>query len=257
MGTLAVVELAAQSGVAKDKFVNTYAIAEAAPWIGNGLRASTYHSALSRIYTTALGAPVSASLGSLLARAISRDADAHTIKLYDITDHLDGSPHGSPYSVSTFTMPAASTVNSLPGEVALCLTLEANNRDLQFVETPDGSDPDAKPDRPRQRYTGRIYFGPFISDVNDASPPNYHSRPTTTVATALRMAVQRAASEIDTASGDEASIGIWSRKDQAIRGARQFRTDDAWDTQRRRGPQPTGVLRLASADLVPEIELGA
>lgn len=257
MGTLAVVELASQSGLSKDKFVNTFAIAEASSIRGTGSMAAAYRTAIQRIYTAALGVPVSATLGSMISRTVSRDANAHSVKLYDITGNLDGSPHGSPYDVSTFTMPAASETGSLPSEVALVLTLEATNRAAQFVERPDGTDPGSAIDRPRQRYTGRVYFGPFINGVNDASPPNYVARPTVTLQTALRMAVQRAADEIDAATSDLGAIGIWSRSDVAIRGAAQFRTDDAWDTQRRRGAAPSTVTRLAALDAVPEIELAS
>ena len=156
MGTLAVVELAHQSGMSDEMFVNTIAIAETGAVPGSGSLASVYSTAIARIYTTALGAPVNASLGSLLGREISRDAGACSIKLYDITGNLDGSPHGSPYDVTTFTMPAASSVVGLPSEVALCCTFEANNREEQFVEVPDGSDAGTAVDRPRQRFTGRV-----------------------------------------------------------------------------------------------------
>ena len=68
----------------------------------------------------------------------------------------------------------------------------------------------------------------------------------------------RFAQAIDAAgAGDVAGLGVWSRVDRAIRGIDNVRTDDAWDTQRRRGAQPTGVTRVSTGEAVPELELAS
>lgn len=254
MGILAVVELPLRSGLPKDKIVNTYAIGESAPGSHTGVAA--LKTALGRVYTASVTS-MGGSLGMFLSPAISRVANACAIKLYDVTGHLDGSPHGSPFDVSSFTMPAALGSTPLPEEVAFAVTLEAHNRGDQRVEVPDGADPDAKPDRPRQRFTGRVYLGPWAEGVEQADS-NGMCRPNATTRDGCRDALKRFADELDTNTADALWLGVWSRKDQTIREVEFLRTDDAWDTQRRRGASPTSIVRTAVADVAPiEIELAS
>ena len=258
MGTLAVVEFQLRSGLAKDKVVNTFAFAEAAPVRGNGAMDASYITAITRLFTVADPA-LSSAIGSRLSPAVSRASNACAIKLYDITGHLDGSPHGSPRAIGNFTLPTSEDPSTgLPEEVALAITLEAENRSEQLVERADGGDAGTAIDRPRQRFTGRFYFGPVVPSMN-GSDANGMSRPNAAVATSIRNMVVRMADEIDldATHPDEAALAVWSRKDAALRGVEFVRNDDAWDTQRRRGASPTAVVRTRVGDLVPEIELAS
>lgn len=255
VGKLVVVELPMRSGLPKDKVTNTYAIGQQVP--GSAARDDEVITAITRLYTVATASSGGQALSGWLGPQLSRVANACSVKVYDITGHLDGSPHGSPRAVSTFTLGASLGNDPMPEEVALCCTLEAHDRGAQRVEVPDGADPDAKPDRPRQRYTGRVYFGPWQASesVVDA---NVMARPNATIQVTLREAMKRLADEIDTTTNDENWLGVWSRADRAIREVEFVRTDDAWDTQRRRGNSPTAITRLAVADAAPiEVELGA
>lgn len=253
MGTLVVVELASRSGLPKDKCVNTFAIAEAGgSHVGKD---DAYIDAITDLYTLAVPS-IGRAVGELLSPSLSRVASACAIKLYDITDHLDGSPHGSPYRTEAFTLPAAQNPLPLPEEVAYAVRLEALGRSDQLVEIPDGADPDLAPDRPRQRYTGHVYFGPLNAQHLEADV-NGQARPNALLGTGLRDAVARAADAIDTDTADEASIGVWSRQSMWIRGIHSVSTDNAWDTQRRRGAQPTSVTTTVTVELVPEVELAA
>lgn len=255
MGTLAVVELPMKSGLPRDKVVNTFAFAES-PALAQGTKETVYPAALNRLYNLNNAALGGVALSTYFSKSLSRAAGACAIKLYDITDHLDGSPHGSPYFTGTMTLQTEGTDLAMPDEVALVCTLEAKDRALQFVERADGADPGSAPDRPRQRYTGRVYLGPWTTGatVNDASSS---ARPKAVVTQAVRELMKDVADYVDTNTGDLASLGVWSRADRAIRGLSHVRTDDAWDTQRRRGVAPLAITRLATADAVPEIELGA
>lgn len=255
MGILAVVELPMKSGLPKDKVVNTFAIGEHVPGAHSGI--AELKTALARVYTVATAGSGGQPLGGWLGPQLSRVANACAIKLYDITDHLDGSPHGSPFDVATFTLAASLGNDPMPEEVALCCTLEAQGRGAQRVEVPDGADPNAAPDRPRQRYTGRTYFGPWQASesVVDA---NSMARPNATIQTTLREVMKRLADELDTNTADDLWLGVWSRADRAIREVEFVRTDDAWDTQRRRGNSPTAVTRVSVSDPAPlEVELAA
>lgn len=259
MGVLVVVEMPLRSGLARDKVVNTFAIAEAEPGSTNGNAGAEegIHEAIVNLYTTPHADLGGFSLSARMGAQLSRAADACQVKLYDLTGHLDGSPHGSPFFIAPMTLAAADNAQGLPEEVAYCVTLEAQNRGLQRVEVPDGADPDAKPDRPRQRYTGRVYVGPLSSSVN-AQDGSGMTRPSALLQTGSRSVFSRFVSEVDTDSGGLLSVGVWSRKNHAIRGVDTIRTDDAFDTQRRRGASPIAVSRLAVAGIgVPQIELAA
>jgi len=259
MGVLAVVELPFQTGLARDKATNTFAFAEANPGHanGDGFEEGLILDAVQNIYETPHAELDDEALGFYLSPCLDRSANAGVIKLYDITGHLDGSPHGSPFAMRNITIADSTSVNGLPEEVALVVTLEAKDRADQRIEVPDGVDPGTAVDRPRQRYTGRTYFGPWglaetQSDAFDSA------RPKTLLCAGLRALVARCAVEVDDASGDLISLGVWSRSDQAIRGITHVRTDDAWDTQRRRGVSPLAVTREAIAGIgVPELELAS
>lgn len=257
MGTLAVVELQGKSGLPKDKYVNTFAIAEANSIKGTGDLDDDYFAALIDFYN-GTNAALAGSIGDQMSGCVSRSADASVIKLYDITGHLDGSPHGSPRAVQTFTLDGSGSTLGHPEEVALVLTLEAANRSEQLVEVPDGSDAGAAPDRPRQRYTGRVYLGPWAAAHNAQQGTTNFSRPPSILTDGIRQAGVRLSVGIDAAgAGDLASLGVWSRADRAIRGIDAVRTDDSWDTQRRRGCAPVAVTRTTTGELVPEVELAA
>lgn len=257
MGTLAVVEIPGRSGLPKDKIVNTWAIAET-EGLDQLATAPGYFDWISSFYT-GVDAGLGSAIGALLAPGLSRTAMGCSIKFYNLRGHLDGTPHGSPYYVENFTLPAAEYAEGYPDEVALCLTMEATDRALQFVEVPDGVDPGAAPDRPRQRYTGRIYVGPFAYGAKTKfTDAQGYSRPPAALLTGMRTMAKAVADGIDgLVPLDEAAIGVWSRANRAIRGVEFFRTDDAWDTQRRRGVQPANVARTRVTDLVPEVELAA
>lgn len=256
MGALIVVELQGRSNLPKDRWVNTFAIAEANAIRGTGDYDDDYAAAAIGFYNTANPTSL-VSIGAQFSGAISRAAGASTVRIYDITDHLDGSPHGSPRYVETFQLAGSESGVPLPEECALCVTLEAWKRSEQYVEVPDDADPDAKPTRPRQRYTGRVYLGPYQTSAT-AAGTNGYSRPTNSVMSSGREAIVRMATAIDDVGvGDLATLGVWSRADRAIRGIDNVRTDDSWDTQRRRGVSPTAITRLSTGELVPEIELAS
>src|SRR3954452_14530677 len=118
MGTLAVVELPSRSGLPRDKVVNTFAFAEDVSVRGTNAQDAHYITALTNLYTqpSSLGA---LKIGELLSIGLSRTAGAVAIKLYDITGHLDGSPHGSPRTIGSFTLPTANATGvAVPEEVA-------------------------------------------------------------------------------------------------------------------------------------------
>lgn len=228
------------SGLARDNAVNTFHF--------NGPTDEPtlvdLRDSIGRFYYEPLdiGAGVMNSVGKFLANHLG----GVMVKLYDVTDE----PAGPPILVSgEWGLPARAAADDLPSEVAMCLSFEGT--------------PAAGLDQSRRR--GRVYIGPLNQGA--AGPgPNAVRIPTPGFATTLRMAGSRLALEVD----DSAEMVVYSRP-YAGRGANEefradgtplpaiaaragstvgidrFWTDDALDTQRRRGERPTAKVYLDSA----------
>lgn len=228
---LTTVTIAAASGLSEDAVVNQFvfncdgSVAGAHPDIDAVL--NDFYNAVQ-----ASGAKIAQYLSNSLG---GTSPAACTVRTYDITDHLDGSPHGSPVAETTFGLAArtASTV-SLPDEVALVLTLRGTNWASQPIERADGADPGSAIDRPRQRYSGRIFLGPFNSSAN--VEVDGHGRPSATLRTTILDAAEALSNGIQVGGHDWA---VWSRVDATYHEMNSVQIDDAWDTQRRRGVAPT------------------
>lgn len=225
---LATVTIPYTSGLSGDVMQNNFAIMADDLWTPGDV--GEISTALASFYNVApvLGSNV---LGSYLGGAVSRTASAGVIDIYDLAGHLDGSPHGSPVASDTFTLaPADGGAISLPQEAAMCITLRADGWSTALVEQPDADvPPDGTRDRPKQRHSGRIFLGPLNSKAGS-------DRPNVDFRSSCRGAVIDLVASLDV---NGHALGVWSRKDATMRAAIDVQTDDAWDTQRRRGLQPT------------------
>lgn len=254
MGILAQVVLPYQSNLPRDVATNTFAIGGVGSSISVGDLVNLT-GAISDLYDTSWNGTEPA-LGTLIHPCVSRVANACSIRYYDISAHLDGTPHGSPFAHHTFTMPPAAAAQGLPEEVSVVLRMEAANRANQRVEVPDGVDPDAKPDRPRQRYTGRIYFGPLVSN-GDVLTTGTSSRARVGFLRDYSREALRLVAETIHTNIPGGWLGVWSRSDEAIREVSHISVDDAFDTQRRRGSSPSVNNRVAVAGAGVQVELAA
>lgn len=178
-------------------------------------------------------------IANFLSPELKRTGSPVHYDVFNLVGHLDGSPHGSPvYSTDGGLQPSISA-NGLPGEVACVLTTRANGWDEQPVEAPDGGDAGTALDRPRQRYSGRMFFGPL--DINAISMVGGVCRPHPN----LLLTLQEASVRLQAALFDvDASWCVWSRKDATFRLVTDVQTDDAFDTQRRRGVGPTARITV-------------
>lgn len=250
MGILAVVTIPHRSGIPKHGFSNSFAIGEILPGATaeNDAAKDTLANQIRDLYTSGAATGGTSLAASYMASEVDGGANAASVKLYDITGHLDGSPHGSPVWVKPFTMPTVAPPSALglPSEVAIAVTLEAAGRAGQQVEAPDGTDPGLAPDRPRQRYTGKFYFGPVRNSPDVAvNAPSGAMMVSGTVTTDLLDVVEYTAEQIYAAGPGLRFLGVWSRADQRIRSIDSVSVDDAFDTQRRRGASPTTRTRRA------------
>jgi len=205
--------LRATDGVPADNVVNTFA------WTASSL------SALQAVTTAAIPSfyngthsPGTAPISDFISSAVSRASNAIEVRYYDITTHLDGSPHGSPVASEFFTLSGGEAATALPSEVSLVLSYHSAYGSA--VEESGGT-------RPRARLRGRCYIGPltFATIASDTG------RPTTAFMNTLL-----GAGESFMALGS-APWSVWSRMNAAMTTVSNLFVDNAFDTQRRRGPK--------------------
>jgi hypothetical protein len=225
---LAQVTLPAKSAIPRDNVVNTFAfltpLAEAADIDYLGIAG-----AIELFYNTAPSGHN--SIAGFINESIARTADSVVIKFYDLAGHLDGSPHGSPRSIQTFTLAAmVPGAEALPREIAACLTFQcAYGSDAEF----------AGHTRPRARDRGRIYIGPLTSSTGQTDATTGRRRFTTSFQETLTLA----AAALVAFPGS--AWAVWSRKAGLLNPVVGGWCDDAYDVQRRRGERPVARTLFA------------
>lgn len=235
---LATVTFNAKSGIARDNCVNNLAFSMPGGWPGAGDIAEL--GALIEDLFDGIHPGQQNALSAYLGNSLVRTANGASVKVYDITGHLDGSPHGSPIGQHLWTLGASLGTGDLPREVAMCVTLRGVGWDTALVEVPDGADPGAAVDRPRQRHSGRVFLGPLSAgnSVAAADAVTGDVRPGSTFRADILAAFEDFAEEVPIAWAG-ARLGVWSRAMQFIHTVAAIQVDDAFDTQRRRGSSPT------------------
>ena len=230
VNVLARVVLAHKSGLPEDRASNDWAFTFDDS-VGTAAVAEIY----SRLEDFYNNANTHFALSNYIALEMSRAASADSIQIYDITGHEDGSPHGSPIDMSSFTLGAGQVASWTPSEVCIVLTMHANGYSA-VPETAVNPSPPPATIRPRSRYRGRIYLGP-INGGSMSADANDVVRPKADFVTDCDVAVTRLMDDEDLAL-----LCVWSRADATLRhvGADgQWSIDNAFDTQRRRGVAPT------------------
>lgn len=214
-----------RTGIPEDVFVNTFHFAAA-----SGDKSAAYATLAADLeeFYTVPAAPATRSIVSFMSRFIL--GSASSIRFYDLDDAKPREPTILPY---TWTVGSANTAD-LPEEVACCISYHA---------TP--------PITARKR--GRIYIGPLNSDTlqtaagvwEDTEPGVGPSRP----ALHFRQALAYSAERLSLAAGP---LNHWQIRSTRVGAAGADGTDgeafytivggyvdNAWDTQRRRGVDPS------------------
>lgn len=187
-----------------------------------------------RDFYTVIAAGAVNRVGFFISESISRVANACSVLGY-VTDDLTGAtPFGSPVNMINFTMATVAAGSPLPEEVALVISYNADLTDVP-VSAPNPSPPPATI-RPAQRRRGRTFLGPLtgISAIESGN----RIRPTDQIMDDVTIAFAKMASDINDLA-DVHGFGIWSKTDGQLYKAIECHIDNAWDTQRRRGPDPT------------------
>jgi len=143
----------------------------------------------------------------------------HQIKWY-VTDQP--TPN-YPYETTEFVLGGFPAQPPLPSEVALCVSFESQK--LNGVS--------------QASRRGRIYFGPLATNIVSDGRPNNAAM--ITMGTAFQTMVFDALS-----SGNV--LGVWSTKLQTFAPFANGWIDNAFDTQRRRGVEPTSRITWALGD---------
>lgn len=145
--------------------------------------------------------------------------------LYDLSTHLDGSDHGSPFAIDEDpAVFAPSSSAPYPDEVSIVLTLYGQGRGTAPVEVAG--------QRPKQRRTGHIYLGPVGSAAGAVISSEL------LVATAVRDNLASITEDLrDELATVGAPLQVWSRASVATYPVVGGHVDNGLDTVRSRGPQ--------------------
>jgi hypothetical protein len=195
-----------QNGVPRDAVTNAFVFAITGAFTGTGdAHLNAIRDAIENFYITqssGQGHPLDYYLGKQLSRA----ALTATIKHYDITSHLTGTPAGSPIKTDSFAIRDSGSAVQLPDEVCVAVS-----------------------------FTARIFFGPLDAVAQDVTGNG--SRPSVDFRTDLTVAAKKLATPFGT-SGDT-HLSVWSRRDGGVSAVLGGFVDDRWDSQRRRRPRPS------------------
>lgn len=190
-------------------------------------------------WITLAGTQVTA-LGAYLSATIDRTANACSVLAYATLD-LDGStPLGSPVDSLNFTLTAAGAGSEFPREVATVLSFHADLTGVPVSETDPG--PPIVVSRPQSRRRGRMYIGPVKSSAGAGDTEGILR-----VAPAYRTDVTQAFNGLCDAVAltDALTVGVWSKADADVYPVVTAYIDNAWDTQRRRGLDPTARTTIS------------
>lgn len=157
---------------------------------------------------------------------------------YDITAHLDGTPHGSPIGAGNWTLGSTGASEDYPDGVAATVSFRAAyGTDVEF----------GTGTRPRARDRNRFYVGPlnvsaFLTD-DTTGRCKFQSQFLTDALAALL-----ALSDSVTAGSWEYNLRVWSRKNASVKIPVEGWMDDRPDYQRRRSdPNPGSKVFQALA----------
>lgn len=227
MALFAMVHLRKRSGIPTDAAINTFAFITP-----TGQNAADYVPAAQsqlELFYNGVTAPNTLSVASFLAPSVDRSTNAALIQWYDITQG-SGPGLGAPIEENPFTLAPVGpgTGGDYPSEVAICMSYTAI-ADGVPEHAPGGT-------RPKARYRGRIYIGPvsnLVAAIVGATSENVVSDPCIAV---LNAAAAKLAADGD---ANTANWGVWSRSDVVIRSVQGGWCDNAYDTIRSRGIEPT------------------
>lgn len=215
--TLVRAVMQAASGLPRDTVINDFAFKAAAS--PTPTEVGMMISVVNEFYRTTQAS--SRKVGEYISNQINRAA-THELQAY----HITAGPLGSPfYTEDWLGPPTALTATGVPTEVAAVLSFHA---DLTGAAEESGAT------RPRARRRGRVFIGPLTGGAIVQSAPPY------TLDASFTLVLREAAVKLmDDAEAAGVPWCVWSREDATLRPVVGGWTDNAPDTQRRRGFRAT------------------
>jgi hypothetical protein len=188
--------------------------------------------AMVNFYTLDPGAGASPP-GNYLSSVVSRNANACSVLAYLTNDLTGVTNFGSPVGQATFTLGNPDGADDYPEEVAVVASYNADLEGVPVSVTDPG--PPEVVTRPAQRRKGRLFLGPL--NVAAGTEQNGRLRPAAILRTDLCNQFLDLQQELD--ANTTGYLAVWSQADAATYPVIEGHVDDAWDTQRRRGLDPT------------------
>jgi hypothetical protein len=171
-----------------------------------------------------------------MAPSVDNTAGIHW-EAYDITGHLDGSPHGSPIASNTYAFGTPGSAPSpVPEGVAASLSYRRDyGTDVEFIRDPVTHKVTS---RPRGQDRGRMYLGPLNSNALAFSSGTSRCVLSTTFMANI-IAQLQASLKITDSGSNLWHFKQWSRKKASVADLALIWMDDRPDYQRRRTDQST------------------
>lgn len=178
--------------------------------------ATTLTNRVKDFYNTAALGGASHSVSYYMSPIISRASNACTFVVAE-TNVATGLQVGDSIEVPWTLGGGELSASSLPLECAVCVSYSGH---------PDGGS------LPKGRRRGRIYLGPLtITTLSQFTDPS--------VATTFRNEAAAAAAALASSADVDGAWVVWSRAANAVTGISEGYIDNEFDTQRRRGNDPT------------------
>lgn len=172
-----------------------------------------------------------------LGKQLDRGNSHALIQAYDITGHLDGSPHGSPVAQANWTLNPAAASSTIPSGCAVAVSWRSDyGTDVEF----------GPGTRPRSRDRNRVYLGPINSTALTEDGTTFRCKVNPNFVTDA-LAALFDLSLVTAETGDDWVLQTWSRKNAGTKLAVEGFMDDRPDYQRRRSDPGNKTFRPLSS----------
>lgn len=214
---LAVTTMQKSSGIERDAVVNTWHYQNPSPpssqdfgnWANN--------------WKAFMGA-----ISTYLSANLSNGSTAWNVSMWQIPISGQG-PLGAPIVAMDLAGASNQVATGLPGEVSICLSMQGS-----IVGVPEAG---AGGTRPASRRRNRVFLGPFNTTTLAEDPTTKDVGPSAVVRTAIVDAYKL--HMVQDQIADNWRPVVFSRANWDTHPVVTAWVDNAFDTQRRRGPDPT------------------
>lgn len=180
------------------------------------------------------------NIASYLSLSTDHGASHCSITYYDITSHLNGSPHGAPVAAANWGLGGSPTGTPFPEGAAAALSFRADyGTDVEF----------GTGTRPRARDRNRFYLGPLNSSCAEIDSSTKRTQFNSTFISNC-LAAMFDLSNTHTTGGVSYNWRVWSRKNAGVKLITELFMDNRIDYQRRRSdPAPATRTYLPASSV--------